>query len=361
MSELKTIDTSEAHGSAVASRESSATSRAPLARRAAKAMSFRNISAIYIFAFLFILFSLLTPENFLTAGVWRTLLDSQAVTAMAALAVLLPIVTGSFNLAVGAEIGLAGILTAALISKQDLPWPTAVALTVLAGAAIGLVTGLIITRAKIDSFIATLGMSSILLAGVAWISDSKQIVGLGEGFRALTATRVFGVTLPVIILLVTALLAWYVLEKTPLGRRMYATGFNPEGARLAGVGTKRIVVGALMAGGVLSALAGVLLSSRLSAGDPTLGPALLLPAFTAVFLGSTQFRGGRFNVWGTILAVYVLATGIKGLQLMGAPIWITSLFNGVALLLAVGLAKHESTSRRAGAIARLLKRRPARV
>ncbi|MEU3513360.1 ABC transporter permease, partial [Streptomyces longwoodensis] len=143
---------------------------------------------------------------------------------------------------------------------------------------------------------------------------------------------------PVYIMLAVALLLWYVLERTPLGRRIYATGGNPEAAALAGVRTSRIILFALVCCGVLSALAGLLLTSQLSAGDPTVGPAYLLPVIAAVFLGSTQFRGGRFNIWGTVVAAYVLAVGVKGLQLAGLPIWIPDLFNGAALLTAVGLA-----------------------
>ncbi len=106
---------------------------------------------------------------------------------------------------------------------------------------------------------------------------------------------------------------------------------------------------------MIAAFAGMLVTANLGTGDPTIGPAYLLPAFSAAFLGSTQFRGGRFNVWGTIVAVIVLATGVKGLQLAGAPIWIPDLFNGAALLLAVGLAKYETTASRAGAVRRLLR------
>ena len=106
---------------------------------------------------------------------------------------------------------------------------------------------------------------------------------------------------------------------------------------------------------MIAAFAGMLVTANLGTGDPTIGPAYLLPAFSAAFLGSTQFRGGRFNVWGTVVAVIVFATGVKGLQLAGAPIWIPDLFNGAALLLAVGLAKYETTAARAGAVRRLLR------
>lgn len=228
------------------------------------------------------------------------------------------------------------------------------------GALIGLISGLIITKAKIDSFIATLGLSSILLAGIAWISGSRQILNLGDDFRLIAATEVLGVTLPFIILIVVAFVLWYVLERTPVGRRMYATGYNREGAQLSGIPTTRLIIGSLMLGGVVAALAGVLLTARINVGDPLAGPSLLLPALSAVFLGSTQFRGGRFNVWGTIVAVYVLATGVKGLQLMGAPNWITDMFNGLALLLAVGFAKFERGTRGA-AIRRAIFRRRARA
>jgi ribose transport system permease protein len=324
--------------------------------RGAALYSFKNISAIYIFIGIFVLFSLITPETFLRVGVWRTLLDAGSITVITAIAVMIPLVTGSFNLAIGAEVGFAGILVATLQVKAGIPFELAIPLALLSGAAIGLISGLIITRIRIDSFIATLGLSSILLAALAWLSSSQQIIGLDKDFGALATTTFAGLTLPTYVMVFIGLIVWFVLEKTPVGRQMYATGFNADGARLAGVGVDRLKVGSLMACGILASIAGVLLTSRLNTGEPTVGPSLLLPALTAAFLGSTQFRGGRYNVWGTLIAVYVLATGIKGLQLVGAPPWIGDLFNGVALLLAVGLSKWDPTSRRAGAVGRLLRR-----
>ena len=105
--------------------------------------------------------------------------------------------------------------------------------------------------------------------------------------------------------------------------------------------------------GLITAFAGMLVTARLANADPTIGPGYLLPAFTGAFFGSTQFRGGRSNVFGTLLAVYVLATGVKGLQLAGAPVWFPDVFNGVALLIAVALAKFQSGGR-TKAIARLI-------
>jgi ribose transport system permease protein len=318
-------------------------------------LSFRNASVLYVFIAIFAVFSLWVPDTFLTTAVWRTLLDAQSVTVIASIGLVIPLAAGVFDLAVGAEVGFGAIVVAALLAKQDLPIPVAILLTIAGGAAVGLVNGLLITRVRIDSFIATLGVSSILLALISWISDSQQILGLSSHFQDIASSQLLGITCPVWIMLVLALIVWYVLEKTPAGRRVYATGGNADAARLAGVNTHRVVVMTLVACGILTAIAGTLISSRIATGDPTVGPSYLLPAFSAVFLGSTQFRGGRFNVWGTVVAAYVLAVGIKGLQLAGAPVWIPNLFNGAALIVAVGLARYERTSPSAHSLSRLLR------
>lgn len=317
-------------------------------------LSFRNASAIYVFVAVFVIFALWIPETFLTTAVWRTVLDAQAIGIIVAIGLVIPLSAGVFNLAIGAEVGFGAVMVAALIAKAGLPIAMAVPLTIAAGATIGLATGLLITRLRIDSFIATLGTSSILLAGIAWVSGNRQILDLGGQFQSLGIRQLFGVTLPVWIMLGVAVLVWYVLEKTPAGRRIYATGGNPVAARLAGVNTSRVAVLSLVACGVLTSLGGVLISARLATGDPTVGPSYLLPAFSAAFLGSTQFRGGRFNVWGTVLAAFVLAIGIKGLQLAGVPVWIPDLFNGIVLLVAVGLARWERSPKWTGAVRRLV-------
>jgi ribose transport system permease protein len=323
--------------------------------RVARALSFRNISALYVFAAIFILFSIWVPDTFLAWNTWKALISSQAITALLAVGLVIALSAGAFDLSIGAALGFGSILVAWLLAKRGVPIVPAVALSIVGGLLVGVLNGLFVVKARIDSFIATLGMSSILLAMIAWISSSQQILGLSNSFQKLGTTEVFGLTLPVYIMLAVSLVAWYVLECTPVGRHVYATGGNIEAARLAGVRTGAVVVFALACCGAIAAFSGVLVSSSLGNGDPSIGPAYLLPAFSAAFLGSTQFRGGRFNVWGTVVAVYVLAAGVKGLQLAGAPIWIPDLFNGVALLLAVGLAKYQGTARRAGAVKRLLR------
>jgi ribose transport system permease protein len=330
----------------------------PLRVRIRNAASFRNVSAIYIFALMFLVFSLWVPSTFLTSSTWRSLLSDQSITCLVAVGLVVPLAAGVVDLAVGTEVGLGAIMVAWLLADRHVAIPVALAVTLLAGATVGVGIWLLITRARINSFIATLGVSSVLLAVIAWISGSQQILNLPAGFQSIGANQLFGLSYTVYIMLVVAVLVWYGLERTPAGRRVYATGGNVEAASLAGVRTSRVILCATVTCGVISALAGLLESSQLDTGDPTIGPPYLLPAFAAVFLGSTQFRGGRFNVWGTVVGAYVLATGVKGLQLGGAPIWIPDLFNGVALLLAVGMAQLQRGSGRTTAIRRLLKRAP---
>lgn len=321
--------------------------------------SLRKASAIYVFAAIVVIFSLWVPNTFLTGTTWKTLLEGQALTAIVAIGLTLPLAAGVFDLAVGAEVGIGAIFVAWLLMSIGVAIWLAVVLTVLAGAVIGLANALLIVKVRIDSFIATIGMSSVLLAITEWVSNQAQIVNLSQGFQNLATKQLFGITTPVYVMIVLAAITFYVLECSTVGRRVYATGGNVDAARLAGVRTSRMVVGTLVVSSAIAAVAGLLLTSSLGDGDPTVGPPYMLPAFAAVFLGSTQFKPGRFNVWGTVAAVYILATGVKGLQLAGAPVWIPDLFNGGALLIAVGIAKNQRVRGHASSIRRILRMKEA--
>lgn len=330
-------------------------------RRIGRAVSPGNISAIYVGAGIFVLFSLWIPDLFLTSITLKTLINNNAIAVLAALALVLPLAAGVINLAVGAQLGASSIFVGWLLMNQGHDIGTAIVLALLFGGLSGLFTGLLVVYARIESFIATLGVSSLLAAFITGISDGRQILGMPEGFARLGSETLLGVTYPVWVMLAVAVALWYYLERTPSGRRVYAVGGNLEAARLSGVHVNRVIILSLVIGGLIAGLAGVLLTARLANADPSIGPGYLLPAFTAAFLGSTQF-GGRFNIWGTVIALYVLAAGVKGLQLAGAPIWIPDAFNGASLLLAVALAKFQGASAagRLGPLARLLSRRPAR-
>jgi ribose transport system permease protein len=327
-------------------------------RSVARALSFRNISAVYVGIGFLILFTIWVPDLFWTQTTWKTLIGEQAIVAIVAVGLVVPLAAGVYDLSIGMAVGLGSMMVAWLIGDQGMAIVPAILIAVLAGCGVGVINGIMVTRFNIDSFIATLAMTSVLTAVVVAISNGEQIIGLPASFSDIAATEgPFGVTLPFWIMLGVAVVAWYLLEHTPPGRRTYATGGNADAARLTGVRTRLVIVVALIVGSAVAAFAGVLVTARSGASAPDVGAGYLLPAFAAAFLGSTQIRNGQFNVWGTVLAVYVLAIGVKGLQLAGAPIWLPDMFNGVALAVAVGMARWRRRPRSAAWRRRVLQPR----
>lgn len=296
-----------------------------------------RFSALYVWIGLVVVFSIWVPDTFLTATNLKIVISEQAVTAMVALGLTVALAAGVLDLSVASVLGFCGMIAAILMVNYGHGSVSAVVIALLCGAVIGAANAVLVTWLRVSSIIATLGVSSVLAGLVVALSDNQNVIGLREGFLSLGTETIVGIALPVWIMFAVAVAMWFVLEHTVAGRYLYATGAGPEAARLAGISTTRYVAAALVVCATLSALAGVLGTARIGAGDPGLGPAYLLPAFAAAFLGSTQIKPGKFNAWGTVAAVYVLATGVKGLQLAGAPTWLPDVFTGCALLLAVGL------------------------
>ncbi|MEO1364933.1 MAG: ABC transporter permease, partial [Pseudomonadota bacterium] len=220
-----------------------------------------------------------------------------------------------------------------------LPWPVAVAVVLVLGAVTGFLNGLLVEVAKIDSFIATLGTGTVLYALALWHTGGRQMVGLlPDGFYALNTTFVFGLPITAYYLIVITVVMWVILEYTPVGRYLYAIGANQRAAQLNGIPTRKYVIGAFVASGTMTALAGVLLAAKLRIGQASVGLEFLLPALVGAFLGSTTIKPGRVNVWGTVVGVVILAVGISGIQQFGGSFWVEPLFNGVTLLVAIGIA-----------------------
>ena len=285
-------------------------------------------------------FSLLLPETFPTAFTFTSLANSRSIYALAALAVMIPLAANQFDLSVAGTIGLSQILAIGLQTEQGLP-PWLACLAVLAvGLAVGLVNAFLVAYVRIHAFIATLGTSSVLIGLLQWYTQGRQVVGdLPDAFVAI-ASRVPGTPIPMalVYVLVLATLMWLVFEHTPLGRALYVIGDNPRAAELNGIPEARYVGYAFLASGAVAALTGIVLQAQLRIGQSTVGQEFLLPAFAAALLGATTIRPGRVNVWGTVVAVAVLAVTVGGLNQLGAPFFVEPLFNGLMLTLAVGLS-----------------------
>jgi ribose transport system permease protein len=303
----------------------------------------QKASAVYLLGFIIVLFGVWIPETFLTQTTFKVVLADQVVIGILGLALLIPLTAGVFDLSVGAMLAFSLVVVSWLEANTGLNGLLSSLVALAACAGVGFLSALVVVRFRVDSFIATLGMSQILAAASLYISENKQIVGvLSDTFLDFGRRELLGIPIVVYYLAGLALLLWYVLEHTPLGRNLFATGANPEAARLSGVRTDRLVWGSLMASAVVAGIGGLVYGAKIGSFSNTFGPPLLFPAFAAVFFGATQFKS-RPNVWGTILAVYTLAFGVKGLQLAfsSGVYWITPMFNGVALIIAVTLASRQ--------------------
>jgi ribose transport system permease protein len=307
-------------------------------RRRTVRLGLDRFSGLYIWALFILVFSLWVPGLFFTAATAHTIASEQAIDGFLAIAVLLALVTGTYDLSVGAVANLSTIVVTWLQVTEHFNVWLAIVVAVAASCVIGVVNGFIVVRLRVNSFIATLGMGTILAAVQSIVSGNTQpIPPINSVWSDLTQLNVGGFQIVFVYLVVLGLITWWLLEYTPAGRYMHAVGGNPDAARLSGVKVGHWVWLSLIGSATISGVAGVLYGSQ-SGPSLTYGPGLLLPAFAAVFLGSTQFKPGRFNVWGTLLSIYVLATGVQGLEYVTGVQWLNDMFNGVALILAVAFA-----------------------
>lgn len=303
---------------------------------------------VILTVFLILLFSILLPNTFPTVLNLRSIISDKAIILILSLGVMIPMSAGRIDLTVGYGIVLWHILAISLQTMFGFSWPLAVITVLVLGGFMGMLNGLLVEVAKIDSFIATLGTGTILYALALWHSGGRQIVGaLPERFYALNTTMVFGLPITGYYVVVIALAMWFVYEYLPIGRYLYAIGASPKAAALNGIPVRKYVMGSFIASGLFTALAGVLLAAKLRIGQASVGLEYLLPALVGAFLGSTTIKPGRVNVWGTMIGIIILAVGISGIQQFGGSFWVEPMFNGVTLLIAIGIAGY--AQRRKGA------------
>jgi ribose transport system permease protein len=277
-------------------------------------------------------------ESFLTTSNFSTIFGSQAVLVMLSLALLIPLTAGEYDLSVAGSLGMGLILTQYLNVEQGWPLGAAIAVALASGAAVGVLNAFFIIAIGVESIIVTLGTGTLLI-GVGYGVTVTTIVGTSEVLDTVARDRLFGIPYAFYYGLALTALIWYVYARTPLGRYLYFVGTGRNVARLSGLRVDTIRTGSLVAAGLISALAGVVLAGVLGSSSPNVAASYLLPAFAAVFLGATAITPGRFNPWGTFIGVYFLITGITGLELMGLIGWIEQVFYGGALVVAVALSR----------------------
>ncbi|MDM9627903.1 ABC transporter permease [Rhizobium sp. S152] len=318
-----------------------ATATAPAGIKASDlAKRAEQFGLIIVWLAMIAVFGYLRPETFLTWGNLSTLLGSQAVLVVLTLGLLVPLSANDFDLSIAYTMTLSSMIIAVLNVNYGIGIGWAILAALGAGMLTGLVNGILITYFRIHSLIVTLGVGTFLHGLTLWISDSMTISGVSMTLiDVVIVKRLFGIPLEFYYAILIAFIIWYVLEYTAIGRRILFVGRGREVARLSGINTDRVRIGCLVASGFLGSLAGVLYTGTQGAADPVSGVSFQLPAFAAAFLGSTCIAPGRFNPWGTTVAVYFLVTGITGLVFLGFSSFIQEMFYGGALVIAVTLSQ----------------------
>jgi fructose transport system permease protein len=280
----------------------------------------------------------LRSDRFLTGENLALVLQQVMVVGVLAAGQTLVVLTAGVDLACGAAMALGGVVMTRLAVEGGVPVPAAVAAGVGASALVGVANGLLVAAVRLPPFIATLGTLNVAFALTQLSTDAQTVTGLPPALEALGGTFRVGATpvvYGVLVLLAVYALASYVLGRTAAGRHLYAVGGAPEAARLAGVRTGRVLVGAYLAAGVLYGVAALLLVARTGVGDPNAGQTENLDAITAVVLGGTSLFGGRGWVWGSLVGALTVGVFRNGLTLLGVSSVYQILVTGVLVVLAV--------------------------
>lgn len=327
--------------------EEAQTSAAPVSPRPSAVDALRRLGGALLQRYALLLalvvlvavFSALRPDSFFSTANLSSTLGIQASLALLAIGVTVVLLVGEFDLSAAAVMGMSASLLAYLTKVQGMSPALAICIVLLAGLLVGLVTAFFVVKVGIHSFIVTLGMGTLVTGVALGLAGTTTIGGIPDGLTDVFRADVLGVEAAFFIMLAVAVVAWVLLQKMPLGRNIFFTGEAPTAAALAGIRVSALRVGSLVTSSVLAVCAGIMLVGQIGAASPTIASPYLLPAYAAAFLGATAFTPGRFNVWGTLWAVYLLAAGTVGFQVLGLSSWVTDVFNGAVLVLAVAFSR----------------------
>jgi ribose transport system permease protein len=283
---------------------------------------------------LVILFSAISPV-FLTVQNFRNIGIAAAALAAVSFGQTFAILTAGLDLSVGSTVALVSVITAFGMRNQGIA--VGIIEGLIAGAAVGLVNGIVITRLKVFPFIATLAMMSILSGLALNLSSGVAVSGLPRGFGDLAYQLLAGIPVPVVIALLVLAVSHFVLRYTRLGRHIYAVGGNEAAARLSGINTDFVKVAAYVICGFCAAVGSVILTARVASGQPTLGTSLPLESVAAVVLGGVSLFGGRGSVVGVAFGVAFVSILSNGLNLLNVSSYTQLMAIGAALIVAVAL------------------------
>jgi ribose transport system permease protein len=287
-----------------------------------------------------IVFSAARPQSFATTQNLASIAAGSAALTLISLGIMLPLIVQQYDLSVGYVATVSSLLTIGVLSRNDWPVWQAIALGVGVSLVIGCINGLLVAYAKLNSLVVTLGVGSALY-GLSLLYSGGELIfaNIPESFKALGQARPLGIPMAFVYAFVAGIVIWYFLSYRPMGRHLHAIGGSETAARLAGIRVPLLVLSTFVMSALLSSLGGIVQAARVGSSSADSMTSFLLPAFTAAFLGATAIRPGQYNVWGTFLAVYLVAAGTTGMFMLGAPTYVEPVFNGVILLVAISLAR----------------------
>lgn len=300
-----------------------------------KKLEFKNFGATIALIILVVVIGTISPQ-FRTVNNIFSLLRQSSVNGLIAFGMTFVILTGGIDLSVGAVLALSTVFAASMISV-GVPVPVAVIISLIIGTVLGLISGFLVSKGRLQPFIATL-VTMTIYRGITMIyTNGKPISNLGNGefLRFIGRGELLGIPVPVWILLVTFLIFFFLLKKTVLGRKIYAVGSNQKAAAIAGVNINKIKLFVYSVSGFMSALAGIILLSRLGSAQPVLGIGYELDAIAAVALGGTSLSGGRGRFYGTLIGVLIIAVLNNGLNILGVSSYYQDVAKGIVILIAV--------------------------
>jgi ribose transport system permease protein len=303
---------------------------------------FERYAMLFLAITLYGVFAMLSPHVFFTAANARIMVSSQATTLLLALAATLILRVGQFDVSLSALMVLSGCVVGVLVGRCNVPVWAAIAVALLVGVAAGAINGFFVVIVGVDGLVVTLGMLTLLTGVGNAVSSSNLVTSIPSSLATFANWRMLQIPTVVWIGWIVAAAMWYVFQFTPAGRILLFVGGNPSTARLAGLKVTSVRIWSFVCAGLISALAGVLLAGSLGSMDPGSGGSYLLSPYAAAFLGATVILPGRFNIVGTLIGLYLLTIGISGLNLIGIQGWISDVFYGGALIIAVTFARYSS-------------------
>jgi ribose transport system permease protein len=308
--------------------------------------AFRSYALVGVLVVLVLGFSLALPDTFATARNAASIISTQTIDLVLVLGLLFPLSAGDFDLSLSANMVLSATVMTLAINDWHAPLALAVLLALAVGIGVGLINASLIVLAGMSAFIVTLA-SQTLCSGIALgLTDEQVLVANPTALSTITNTNVIwnGFPISAVYALILAGLVWYMLECTALGRYLRVTGTARRAGSLSGIPTTKLRIFAFTFAGLFASLAGIILLGSVGSVDATSSSAFLLGPYAAAFLGTATIRLGFFNVPGALVAIYIIVVGTTGLELYGAADWAESIFQGIALLIGLTLARLTSGS-----------------